>query len=87
MPRPASHQVFVQHPEFKVRQEVPGGKVNRLLVACEGHLVLPLALISPTQTTEDFGASWVQLQEAEGREHRRPGCERIRATCSRFSLR
>lgn len=64
LPPAFSHQIFVQHPEFEVGQEVRGGKVDRLLVACESHLVLPLALVSAPQATKDFAAGWVQLQQA-----------------------
>lgn len=51
-----SHQLFVEHAEFEVGEQVRRSDVDRLLVARESHLVLPLALVGAAQATENFAA-------------------------------
>lgn len=66
-PRPLSYQIFVQHAQLEVGEEVRRGEVDGLLVAGESHLVLPLALVSTSKPAEDLAAGWVHLQTSRGR--------------------
>ena len=68
-----SHQLFVQHAEFEVGEHVRRSDVDRLLVARESHLVLPLALVGAAQATENFAAQRVHLQQRKKRSRSTSG--------------
>lgn len=58
-----SHQLFVQHPKLEVGEKICWRKVECLLVTCERHLVLPLALVGASQATENFATGGIQLRQ------------------------